>query len=73
MYRFQFDRLHGAIDAMAIFALRYVMDFPLLKRRISVHARGALPTLKTTMADWLLVPTGNFGRPTRIACCFLLL
>jgi hypothetical protein len=61
------------MDTMAIFALRDVMNFSLLEWRISVHACGTLPPLKTTMANWLLVPTGNFGRPTRIACCFLLL
>ena len=61
------------MDTMSIFALRDVMDFPLLERRISVHARGALPPLKTAMADWFLVPTSNFGRPTWIACCLLLL
>ena len=58
---------------MSIFALRDVMNFPLLERRISVHTCGALAPLKTAMADWLLVPTSNFGRPTWIACCLLLL
>lgn len=61
------------MNAMSIFALRDVMNLPLLERRISVHTYGALPPLKTAMADWLLVATGNLGRPTRIACCFLLL
>ena len=61
------------MDAVSVFTLRDVMNFPLFERRISVHARGTLPTLKTTMANWLLVPTGNFGRPTWIAGCFLLL
>lgn len=58
---------------MSIFALRDVMNFPLLERRISVHARDALPALKATVANWLLVATGNLGGPTWIACCFLLL
>lgn len=61
------------MDTMSIFALRNVMNFPLLERRISVHTRDALPALKTTVANWFLVPTGNFGGPTWIACCFLLL
>jgi len=61
------------MDTVSIFALRDVMNLPLLERRVSVHARGALPALETTMANWLLVPTGNFGRATWIACCFLLL
>jgi hypothetical protein len=61
------------MDTMSIFALRDVMNLPLLERRVSVHARDALAALEATMTYWLLVPTGNFGGPTWIACCFLLL
>jgi hypothetical protein len=44
---------------MYVFALRNIVDLPLLERRVSVHARNALPALEATVTDWSLVPTRN--------------
>jgi len=58
---------------MYVLALRDVVNFPLLERRISVHTRDALAALKAPVTYRLLVSACHLGGPTWIACRLLLL